>query len=597
LKRLLACLSAWVLAIFALALMAPVPVGAEDAAPFDLSDFEGPKMKDLYYVVTRDMDAQLLAMSTGKLDVLSDIYRPADIERLADSDMADLSLASTFHGFFITFNTRKFPWDQTVLRQAASQVMDRRQWTRDLFSGYAEPLTSFLPLISPYYESGVTVFPAGAEAARKRLSDAGWTWNRQGRLVAPDGREVPPTKILCPPSSVVATTTEIAQMAADALESLGVPAEAEPMDFQAMLVRVDEQNFDACTNAWTMSRDPDVLYSFYHSSMDVSGGYNLSGIADPELDRVLLELRYAPDEPSARKAASRAQILLSELMPVIPIYSRYFISVIRRGWDGVFSNDRATADNLYTLLSMTPQEGGEPPIGERPIYWNIPEEIRTLNPLVSSTAYDWTVLGTVYDTLLSVNPRTFEDIPWLAESWDIETEEAGDGKGNENGNGKKSVLTFTLRPGLKWQDGRPLTVDDVAFSMRYIRDNNVPRFYDSVKDIEGIQTDAAARTIRVFMANASYWHLHNIGGGVFILPKHILEKVPDWRAWQLTNTPHKIPDGTVMTELVGTGPFTFRESRTGEYVHMTRNEHYMLYGDNMKLLNEGLSNRKEISDR
>jgi ABC-type transport system substrate-binding protein len=44
-----------------------------------------------------------------------------------------------------------------------------------------------------------------------------------------------------------------------------------------------------------------------------------------------------------------------------------------------------------------------------------------------------------------------------------------------------------------------------------------------------------------------------------------------------------------MTELVGTGPFIFRESRTGEYVRMTRNEHYMLYGDNMKLFNKGLS--------
>jgi len=31
-----------------------------------------------------------------------------------------------------------------------------------------------------------------------------------------------------------------------------------------------------------------------------------------------------------------------------------------------------------------------------------------------------------------------------------------------------------------------------------------------------------------------------------------------------------------MTELIGTGPFTFRESRTGEYVHMTRNERYFL---------------------
>jgi peptide/nickel transport system substrate-binding protein len=347
-----------------------------------------------------------------------------------------------------------------------------------------------------------------------------------------------------------------------------VPAEAEPIDFQTMLARVDEHNFDACTNAWTMSRDPDVLYSFYHSSMDVSGGYNLSGIADPELDRALLDLRYAPDEPSARKAASRAQKLLSELMPVIPVYSRYSISAIRRGWNGVFSTDRATADNLYTLLSMEPREGGE-----RPVYWNIPEEIRTLNPLVSSTAYDWTVLGTIYDTLITADPYTFEDMPWLAESWDIGTREGAEGEG---GGGKGTVLTFTLRPGLKWQDGRPLTVDDAAFSMRYIRDNKVPRFYDSVKDIEDIQTDPEARTIRIFMANTSYWHLHNIGGGVLILPRHILEKVPDWRAWQPTNTLHRAPDGTAMTELVGTGPFTFRESRTGEYVRMTRNKYYML---------------------
>jgi peptide/nickel transport system substrate-binding protein len=554
-----------------LALLVPAfaaRAGSKNAASFDIAGLEGPRMKELYYVVTRDTDAQILAITgAGKLDVLSDIYRPADVERLAGLGVADLSIASSFHGFFITFNTRKFPWNQTILRQAASQVMDRRQWTRDLFSGYAEPLTGFLPPVSPYCEPDVTALPPGAEAARKRLSDAGWTWSRRGRLVAPDGRELPPTKILCPPSSVAATTTEIAQMAADALASLGIPVEAEPMDFQTMLARVDEHDFDACTNAWTMSRDPDVLYSFYHSSMDVTGGYNLSGIADPELDDVLLKLRYAPDEPSARNAASRAQKLLSDLMPVIPVYSRYSISAVRRGWNGVFTTDRATADNILTLLSMEPREGGE-----RPIYWNIPEEIRTLNPLVSSTAYDWTVLGTVYDVLLSTDPYTFEDIPWLAESWNIETRARG-GEGEKEG----SVLTFTLRPGLKWQDGRPLTVDDVAFSMRYIRDNNVPRFYDSVKDIEDIQTDPETRTITIFMANTSYWHLHNIGGGVLVLPRHILEKVPDWRAWQPSNNPHEALDGTVMTELVGTGPFIFRESRTGEYVRMTRNEHYMLY--------------------
>jgi peptide/nickel transport system substrate-binding protein len=246
-------------------------------------------------------------------------------------------------------------------------------------------------------------------------------------------------------------------------------------------------------------------------------------------------------------------------MPVIPIYSRYSISAMNKGWDGVFLTDRSTADNLLTLISMRPKEGGE-----RPVYWNIPEEIRTLNPLVSSTAYDWTVLGTIYDTLISVDPYTLEDMPWLAESWDIASGEKG------------SVLTFTLRPGLKWQDGYPLTVEDIAYSIRFIKDNKVPRFYDSVKDVESIEIDAASRTLRISMSNTSYWHLHNIGGGVLPLPKHILENVKDWRAWQPSNVPHEALDGTILTELIGTGPFTFRESRTGEYVHMTRNEHYML---------------------
>ena len=534
---------------------------ASDGATFDPFRFEGPKMEDLYYVVIRDMDAQLLALSTGKVDVMGDLYRPSDVERLAQSDAVELSLASSFHGFFITFNTRKFPWDQAVLRQAASQVADRKRWTRDLFSGYAAPLSSFLPHISPYYEPDIASFPSGVEAARKRLRDAGWTWDASGRLIAPDGRGVPTTKILCPPSSVVATTAEIAQLMADALVSLGVPAEAQPMDFQAMLARVDEHDFDACTNAWTMSRDPDVLYAFFHSSMDVKGGYNLSGISDSELDQVLLGLRNAPDEPTARLRASEAQRLLGELMPVIPIYSRYSISAIRSDWEGAFTTDRVTVDNLWTLLSMTPKEGGK-----RPIYWTLPEELRALNPLVSSTAYDWAVLGTIYDSLISVNPYTYEDIPWLAESWDIGVGETG------------SVLTFTLRPDLKWQDGAPLTVDDVAFTLRYLKDNAVPRFYDSVKDVVSVDI-SEERTLRVLMANTSFWHLHNIGG-MIVLPRHIWERVGDWRTWQPANHPHKGPNGEAMTELIGTGPFIFKESRTGEYIHMTRNRHYMLFDKN-----------------
>ncbi|GHV50866.1 hypothetical protein FACS1894216_03830 [Synergistales bacterium] len=537
--------------------------GFAASGKFDIFSFSGPKMKELYYITITDPDAAILAMSSGKLDVLGDVFRPSDIERLSSMNEVTLSLAPSFHEFLITLNVRKFPWDHKELRQAASQVVDRKRWVRDLFSGYCESITGFLPSISPYYEA-TEPFPYGTERARRRLADAGWTRNSSGWLVAPDGRPLPVTKILCPPSSVAATTTEIAQLFAEALVSIGIPAEINPMDFQTMIARIQAQDFDVSTSAWTLSRDPDTLFSFYHSSMNVDGGYNNSGISDPELDAALSELRYAPDEKSARAAASRAQALLSDLMPVIPLYSRYSISAMRNDWRGAFSTDRITSDNSFSLISMTPQSGEA-----RPIYWSLPSDIRTLNPLVSTSAYDWMVLGTVYDgSLISVDPYTFEDAPWLARSWEIGTDKSS---GRE-----KTVMSFTLRDGLKWQDGRPLTVEDAAFTLNYIKKNEVPRFYDIVHDIESITTDAKRRTIRIVMANTSYWHLHNIGG-MFVLPKHILEKVPDWRAWQPANRRHKAADGTDMTELVGTGPFIFEESRTGEYVRMKRNDRYILY--------------------
>jgi peptide/nickel transport system substrate-binding protein len=99
-----------------------------------------------------------------------------------------------------------------------------------------------------------------------------------------------------------------------------------------------------------------------------------------------------------------------------------------------------------------------------------------------------------------------------------------------------------------------------------------------VKDVESIEIDKDSRTMTVTMGNVSFWHLSNIGFTI-VLPKHILENVEDWRTWQPTNRPHRALDGTEMTELVGSGPFTFRESRTGEFVHMTRNEYYFLFRD------------------
>jgi len=80
----------------------------------------------------------------------------------------------------------------------------------------------------------------------------------------------------------------------------------------------------------------------------------------------------------------------------------------------------------------------------------------TLNAL-SSTDYNATqVQSMILESLLTRNIDSREWEAALATEWKI----AKDGRSFE----------FTLRDGVKWQDGKPLTVEDVKFSFDAIMD-------------------------------------------------------------------------------------------------------------------------------
>ncbi|MCL1940521.1 MAG: ABC transporter substrate-binding protein, partial [Synergistaceae bacterium] len=249
-----------------------------------------PLVDELYMVILRDPDAQIIAIENNKIDVLGDLIRPIDIERLAKSPNVELSIAPAFHSFYLSFNTRRAPFDSKILRQAVWRTIPKDKIVRDLFSGYAEPIDAYLPPVSTWVDLDVTYLSYDPDGARALLKAHGWSWGADGVLISPDGEVLKPMKLMSPTASVAPTSAEIGHQAAEAMRKLGVPIESEPMDFSAMLSRMDRHDFDAVVHAWSLSRDPDSLFSFYHSSMNVQGGYNVSGMSDPELDKALLEL-------------------------------------------------------------------------------------------------------------------------------------------------------------------------------------------------------------------------------------------------------------------------------------------------------------------
>ncbi len=533
------------------------------AGKIDIGKIRGPKIEELAMLIVTNPDAQILAAEAGELDIVSDIARPSDIDRLSTNKDLRMSLARGMHAFFLLLNNKTEPWKDKDLRRAAAMAIDRNSIVRMIFSGYCEPINSWLPPVSPWALANSAEDIYDPAAARELLKKKGYSWDLAGMLVAPDGRRLPPMKLLTPLARVAPTTAELAELIADSLKAVGFPVEVDPLDFSTMISRLDRKDYSLAVLAWSMGRNPDSLYSFYHSEMDVEGGYNMTGIREARLDKALAALRYAPDRAAAERASKEAQLLLLELMPSVPIYSRISVAAISAKWKNVFTTDKTTADNIWTLLTAEPRDGRM-----RPLAMLLSEEPRNLNPFTASSAYSWQVLGLIYESMLSTDPYTLENMPGLAASWEVRT--AGEGEA------RHTELTFKIKRGLRWNDGSPLTARDVKASIDFIHKNKIPRFFDAVKNIRSVEAPDD-HTLRVVMNGVSYWYLDNVAG-IPAIPRKVVENIKDWQSWDpLNDKSAGAPRG-----LVGSGPFMLKSYKPGEYVIMTRNPHYRLLGDGAK---------------
>ncbi len=133
----------------------------------------------------------------------------------------------------------------------------------------------------------------------------------------------------------------------------------------------------------------------------------------------------------------------------------------------------------------------------------------------------------------------------LAEDWELSPDQ--------------KTWTFRIRPGVKWQDGEPLTARDVAFTFNTIIDNDMSlAIY--LKDIEkAVAVDDT--TLKVYCtepkANMLLTQVY-----IYILPEHIWGKL-DPKAMESTFR-NPVP-------IVGSGPFQTVEFKKDDYVKLVRN--------------------------
>lgn len=160
------------------------------------------------------------------------------------------------------------------------------------------------------------------------------------------------------------------------------------------------------------------------------------------------------------------------------------------------------------------------------------------------------LIGLVYDTLFLARPNDDPE-PWLAET--------------ATASADRRAWTVTLRPGLEWHDGRPLTAGDVKFSFDYYKAHAVESglYARHVADVPAFASAEVldARTVRIdFTAPAPQFEVVP-GGQLPILPEH---------GWQGVVEPAKATRGLP----VGSGPFRVAEIVPGQRYRLRANPSY-----------------------
>ncbi len=187
----------------------------------------------------------------------------------------------------------------------------------------------------------------------------------------------------------------------------------------------------------------------------------------------------------------------------------------------------------------------------------IPEDPPSFNAVISDSGYDSLVMHLSLLGMTEVDP-TGKVYPVLAAS--LPTVENGDVVINPD-TGAMDV-TWTIRPDVTWEDGTPVTSDDVLFTYEAIIDPNTGSWIPGIDLVTGVdKIDDHKFVVHFSSVYPSYLTLFG-GRQVVIWPKHFCDATQGFQNWDCGRKP------------LSDGPFTLTEWVTGDHLSFQRNPNY-----------------------
>ncbi len=358
--------------------------------------------------------------------------------------------------------------------------------------------------------------------------------------------------ILAQPQAAAPQEFQAAEMVAEAWKQLGLQVQVRALPSQQFnqIVWYERQRWDATT--WQMvgrpeRSDPDELTYNLFVGANAANGYNFVGYLNPEYDRLAQAQREELDITKRKAVLIEAQELINRDQPYgFMVHPKNLIAYNATVWDDSSMKVQAGIGvrNFWTWIGLKPKGA------QKDVILNSVATPTNLSPFNISGAQGSWAAELVWDRLMRIGPDGLPQ-PWAAETVTRPT---------------TTTVELTLRSGMKWHDGTPVTIDDAIFSLEAPGyGDKSPMYKPFVGNIAKVET-IGPMSLRITLKRPDAAFLVSSLSKLNLASRKIWAPIFE----DLKNKPETAE--TIMEKLpVGSGPFKFVSVKLNEQIVLEAN--------------------------
>ncbi len=282
---------------------------------------EQPYMDRIEFIVIPEKGAALKELEKGNLD--------ADMDVEPDTWFLDQTNTEAFtskivraqrYGFLYTYialNNEDPVLSQWEARRALAMLVPTARIDKDIFGNLSTPVSGPFYSHGPGYDRDVPLIEYDPKEAKRLLRKNGWLdRDKDGVIEKEINGQMVPFEI----EYIIHTARDYHQKVADiikeSVEQVGIKFTIRKVDFNVLLEKTRDKDFQTARIAWGTSLDPDP-YQIWHSSQIKNNGDNYISYRNDMVDDLCVKIREEFNPAKRWAMAREVHRIIAEDQPVV----------------------------------------------------------------------------------------------------------------------------------------------------------------------------------------------------------------------------------------------------------------------------------------